>query len=223
MGAFGAAATVGVLLPFSRKHESEADALGLTLMAKAGYDPRASVETWKRMQQLAGGAGTPEFLSTHPSHETRIQDLEALLPAALAEYEKSGRAPVAELPPVGGRKGAPPGGVARTAFTPAREGASAAPRKGEARRGRHPDGRPFLSFQFSFGRDVYLHAVTASGPPGTQTVEAKSGIVADDPKVLSLSRPDKGAPELPAGRYTLTFDGAAGGVRFTERLEYDVR
>ena len=224
MGAFGAATSVGVLLPFSRKHESEADALGLTLMARAGYDPRASVETWKRMGQMAGGGGTPEFLSTHPSHETRIEDLEALMPAAMAEFEKAARAPTAALPGIGGRKGVAKGqGVARTAFNPERDGASAATRKGDARRGRQPDGRPFAAFEFTFGRDVYLHAVKAAGPAGESTVEARSGIAAGDPKVLTLLRPDKGSPEIPPGRYTLTFEGAANGTRFRERLDYDVR
>lgn len=224
LGAFGAAANVGFLLPFSRKHESEADALGLTLMARAGYDPRASVETWKRMQQLAGGGGTPEFLSTHPSHETRIEDLEALMPAALAEYEKASKAPTAVLPKVGGRKGAPKGqGVARAAFSPSRDGGAASPRAGEARRGRSPDGRPGATFEFSFGRDVYLHAVGVSGPAGQAIVEARSGIAGGDRKTLSLLRPDKGDADLPPGRYTLTFEGSASGARFTERLEYALR
>jgi predicted Zn-dependent protease len=87
---FGLGAQVGVLLPFSRKHESEADRIGLHLMARAGYDPREAAEFWRRMD-AGGGAAPPEWLSTHPSHETRIQDLEAWLPEALREYEEARR------------------------------------------------------------------------------------------------------------------------------------
>jgi predicted Zn-dependent protease len=78
----GVGAQVGVILPFSRAQEREADLLGLDLMAKAGFDPQASIPLWRNMS-AAGGAGPPEFLSTHPSHGTRIQDLEAHMPAAL--------------------------------------------------------------------------------------------------------------------------------------------
>lgn len=82
MGLMGAGAQVGILLPFSRTHESEADLIGLDLMAKAGFDPRESVQLWTNMGK-AGGGQTAEFLSTHPSHNTRIQDLEKRMPLAL--------------------------------------------------------------------------------------------------------------------------------------------
>lgn len=88
MGALGAGAQFGVLMPFSRKHESEADHIGLHYMARAGYDPRESIRFWQRMEN-AGGAQPPEFLSDHPSHGTRIQQLEAEMPKALEEYSKS--------------------------------------------------------------------------------------------------------------------------------------
>lgn len=88
MGALGAGAQYGVLMPFSRKHESEADQIGLIYMARAGYDPRESIQFWERMEQ-AGSVQPPEFLSTHPSHGTRIQQLEAEMPKALEEYNKS--------------------------------------------------------------------------------------------------------------------------------------
>lgn len=85
--AYGVGTTVGVILPFSRTHESEADRLGLIFMAMAGYDPSAAVEFWTRMSQQ-GGAKPPEFLSTHPSDETRIADIKKNLPEAMNYYKK---------------------------------------------------------------------------------------------------------------------------------------
>ncbi len=83
--AFGIGSQVGILLPFTRKQESEADRIGLTLMAQAGYDPREAVEFWKRMEQ-AGDGKPPEFLSTHPSGATRIDQIRAWLPKAMEVY-----------------------------------------------------------------------------------------------------------------------------------------
>jgi predicted Zn-dependent protease len=88
MAAYGAGATVGVILPFGRSQESEADHIGLIYMARAGYDPREALSFWKRME-AQGGSQPPEFLATHPSHEHRIKDLEKWMPQAVAEYEKS--------------------------------------------------------------------------------------------------------------------------------------
>jgi predicted Zn-dependent protease len=83
----GAGAAVGVLLPWSRAQESEADHLGLILMAKAGYDPRAARDLWVRMAAASKGAGKPpEFLSTHPSEPTRIQQIEVSMPGAMQYY-----------------------------------------------------------------------------------------------------------------------------------------
>jgi predicted Zn-dependent protease len=76
----------GAALPFGRDHELEADHIGLVLMARAGYDPREAVTFWGRMDQLSGGGGSPEWLSTHPSHETRAQELEELMPMAMEIY-----------------------------------------------------------------------------------------------------------------------------------------
>lgn len=90
MAALGAGAQYGVLLPFSREHESEADEMGLIYMARAGYEPGAAISFWERMSE-AGGAQPPEFMSTHPSHGTRIEHLRALMPRATAEYDR-GRA-----------------------------------------------------------------------------------------------------------------------------------
>ncbi len=82
---------IGVALPFSRSQETEADRIGLILMAKAGYDPSAAIGLWQRMEKKEGGKGAPpEFLSTHPGYETRIQQLRSFLPEALAYYHPRG-------------------------------------------------------------------------------------------------------------------------------------
>ncbi|MEJ2544521.1 MAG: M48 family metallopeptidase [Calditrichaceae bacterium] len=86
MTAFGLGSQVGVMLPFSRLHESEADEMGLIFMAMAGYDPHKAVEFWQRMADL-GGQKPPEFLSTHPSDETRIRKIKEALPKALKYYK----------------------------------------------------------------------------------------------------------------------------------------
>lgn len=78
---------IGVELPFGRGQESEADHLGLILMAKAGYDPRAAIGLWERMAAGQRGGGSPEFLSTHPSGTTRIKQIQGWLPEALQYYQ----------------------------------------------------------------------------------------------------------------------------------------
>ncbi len=85
--AYGAVGQVGVLLPYSRLHESEADRIGLTLMAMAGYDPREAVPFWERMNEM-GGQRTLELLSTHPAPENRINNIKEYLPEALAVYQE---------------------------------------------------------------------------------------------------------------------------------------
>jgi len=101
MAALGAGAQVGVLLPFSRKHESEADYIGILLAADAGYDPRESVALWERMAQMSGGGAPAEFMSTHPSNETRIDQLKKWLPEAMTIYQSKQPVSAAALPPVG--------------------------------------------------------------------------------------------------------------------------
>jgi predicted Zn-dependent protease len=85
--ALGVGAQYGVLLPFSRSQESEADHIGLVLMAKAGYDPHAARDLWVRMGEAAKGQKPPELLSTHPADVTRIKQIEAWLPEALTYYK----------------------------------------------------------------------------------------------------------------------------------------
>jgi predicted Zn-dependent protease len=88
--AYGILGGVGVALPFSRSQETEADRIGLILMAKAGYDPRVAIELWERMEKKEGGKGAPpEFLSTHPGYETRVQQIRSFLPEALSFYQPS--------------------------------------------------------------------------------------------------------------------------------------
>jgi predicted Zn-dependent protease len=86
--ALGLGASVGLILPFSRSQESEADRVGLILMAKAGYDPRVALEVWERMARNEKGA-PPPFLSTHPGYETRVQQLRSFMPEALRYYRSS--------------------------------------------------------------------------------------------------------------------------------------
>ena len=89
VGLLGVGAQYGVLMPYSRVHESEADIIGVDLMAKAGFDPRQSVALWQLMNQASQGQQPAEFLSTHPSHATRIQDLERHMPQAMALYQQA--------------------------------------------------------------------------------------------------------------------------------------
>ncbi|MEN8886900.1 MAG: M48 family metallopeptidase [Winogradskyella sp.] len=88
--AFGIASSVGGMLPFSRGHETEADKIGAYLMAIAGYNPDEGPELWKRMKANSGGQAPPEFLSTHPSNDSRIANLIVLAPKAKAEAKKYG-------------------------------------------------------------------------------------------------------------------------------------
>lgn len=88
--AYGIVSQVGVMLPFSRSHETEADRIGLQIMAIAGYDPTEAAELWRRMKAKSGGQAPPEFMSTHPSNDTRIANLTAWAPLAKEEARKFG-------------------------------------------------------------------------------------------------------------------------------------
>lgn len=91
MTGLGLGAQFGVLLPFSRAHETEADVIGLDLMSRAGFDPRQSVELWKNMKAASGGQAPPEFMSTHPSNDSRIAHLERKVPEVLPQFEMAQR------------------------------------------------------------------------------------------------------------------------------------
>jgi len=86
--AYGLGTNVAVILPWSRAQESEADHIGLILMAKAGYDPSTAVEFWERMSKIQQGGAPPAYLSTHPSDETRIAQIKQWLPEAMTYYQK---------------------------------------------------------------------------------------------------------------------------------------
>lgn len=87
---YGVGTSLLGMLPFSRSHETEADRIGLQIMAIAGYDPYEAAELWKRMKANSGGESPPEFMSTHPSNDTRINNLTVWAPEAKAEAEKFG-------------------------------------------------------------------------------------------------------------------------------------
>lgn len=87
MTAYGVGSQVGLMLPYSRLHETEADHLGLIFMSLAGYDPHAAVGFWERMAVVGGGKKPPQFLSTHPADTTRIRQIKKLLPEAMTYYK----------------------------------------------------------------------------------------------------------------------------------------
>ena len=93
LGAIGVGAQFGILLPFSRRHESEADYLGLRYMARAGFDPREAASFWRVMKRHTGGRSGPELLSTHPSPDTRIKDLSKQAIEYIGIYEANPNKP----------------------------------------------------------------------------------------------------------------------------------
>lgn len=88
-GLLGVGAEYGILMPFSRVQESEADMIGVDLMAKAGFDPRQSIALWQKMEQASQGRQPIEFMSTHPAHATRIQSLEQHMPQAMGLFQQA--------------------------------------------------------------------------------------------------------------------------------------
>jgi predicted Zn-dependent protease len=102
--AYGVGTQVGRVLPHNRQQELEADRIGLMYMARAGYDPRAAIRFWERMEETGKGGGTPAFLSTHPSHGQRIDRLERWLPEALEQFRAARREGVQAREEAGARK-----------------------------------------------------------------------------------------------------------------------
>jgi predicted Zn-dependent protease len=101
LAGLGLGVQVGVLLPYGRTQESEADVIGLDLMAHAGFDPRQSVELWMNMIAASGGKAPPQWLSTHPASENRIKSLQSRMEEAMATYRQarhSGKAPACQRP-----------------------------------------------------------------------------------------------------------------------------
>lgn len=88
MTAFGVGSQLGVMLPYSRLHESEADHLGLIFMAMAGYNPQSAINFWQRMADMKGGQAPPQILSTHPSDAKRIENIQKWMPEAMKYYRK---------------------------------------------------------------------------------------------------------------------------------------
>jgi predicted Zn-dependent protease len=91
LSAYGAGSQVGILLPFSRSHELEADRYGLLFTAMAGYNPQEAIGLWERMEKLSNGQKPPEFLSTHPAEGRRIEQLQKYMPEALQYYKPQGK------------------------------------------------------------------------------------------------------------------------------------
>ena len=89
LAALGLGAQFGVLLPYSREHESEADTIGLYLMSKAGFNPSEAVELWRNMKRASGGEAPPEFMSTHPSNDSRIKAIQSELQQATPIYKNA--------------------------------------------------------------------------------------------------------------------------------------
>jgi predicted Zn-dependent protease len=110
MAALGAGVNVGVLLPFSRSHESEADRLGLMLAADAGYDPEAAIRVWQNMAAMSDGERPPEILSTHPDPLRRIENMRQWMPEAKRRFAASNKKPNGRLPGAkgGGNDSVPP-------------------------------------------------------------------------------------------------------------------
>lgn len=208
----GLGMSVGILLPFSREQETEADWLGLQLAAKAGFDPRAGIAVWERMAKAGGGGGV-EFLSTHPGHDTRIANMRAWMPDAMALYEASPKRTIALLPrPSEARAVASSGGGGGV--------------PGFSARGCAHDniqGKAAVSFEFAMSRAAYLKEVHVSGPGGiVTTLPIGAPLEANAPRRVNIWRASPADPPLPPGRWTLTFRGNSSGEPFSKTVRYSL-
>ncbi len=223
LACYGLASNLAVLLPYSREHEAEADTIGLELMAKAGYDPKAGVEVWKRMEKISPNS-TPEFLSTHPSHGSRIEELEKQVPAVMAKHGTAAKAPVAKLPAISGLRsgaGAATGDALAAGPAPPAEGVTIQP--SGCQRGALQDGRKAVFFAFTPNRDVYVASVKVEAPGGAScTFEPKEGTHAGAARTVFVNRSAAAEPDFEAGRYTVRFSGRSSGRSFEAVCHYDV-
>jgi predicted Zn-dependent protease len=220
MAAYGLGVNVGILLPYSRDHESEADRIGLMLAAQAGYDPREGPEVWRRMAQRAGGGGTPEFLSTHPSHETRIENMNQWMPEAMRIYEASAKRHSAPLAKVSAGRSGPPG--RGEAAIPA-EAARTSVQRGGYRRAMTPQNAHAITFDFKFAEDVWLESIKVETPGrGTVPIEANLSVMGGMTKQFSIYNLNAQDPPLPTGSYRATFVGKSAGRTFSVPVTYSV-
>jgi predicted Zn-dependent protease len=199
-GLIGLGLAVGVLLPYSRENETEADEFGLLLAARAGYDPRRAVELWTRMGQSSGD-GPPEFLSTHPDPGTRVKNMEKWMPSAMAAYEKSARHKSEPLAEPGRARIDPrrPTSEEVLALEGSKRGASGA------------------EFALKPRRDVFLKRVSVEGPDGrTAAVNANAGLPGGRRRVLALTN---AAP----GKYEFTLEGAVDGRPWSQKVVATVK
>ena len=216
--AYGLGATVGVLLPWGRTQESEADRIGLDLMAKAGYDPHAALGLWERMQKKEGRQRAPEFLSTHPGPGQRAESIRGWLPEALAHYRPTpeqaaeGSQP---LPGIGKARGA--------ALPPPAPPPTPAIREGRWER----EGPASLRFVFALDRPVALRGAEIRGPGGIiYQIFLEARLEANQRETITLPPGAVPGGVPPAGTYTLTLTGHfpdPAGQPFTAERTYAVR
>ena len=215
--AYGLGATVGVLLPWGRTQEAEADHIGLILMAKAGYDPHAALSLWERMQKTEGRQRAPEFLSTHPGPGRRIESIRAWLPEALPYYR-----PTPEQAAEGGQA-LPAIGTTRRAAAPPPLPPTPAIREGRWER----EATAGLRFVFALDRPVAIQGAEIRGPEGIiYQVFLEARLEANQRETITLPPGAVPGGVPPAGTYTLTLKGRfpdPAGQPFTAERTYAVR
>ena len=215
--AYGLGATVGVLLPWGRTQEAEADHIGLILMAKAGYDPHAALSLWERMQKTEGRQRAPEFLSTHPGPGRRIESIRAWLPEALPYYR-----PTPEQAAEGGQA-LPAIGTTRRAAVPPPLPPTPAIHEGRWER----EATAGLRFVFALDRPVAIQGAEIRGPEGIiYQVFLEARLEANQREAITLPPEAMPGGVPPAGTYTLTIKGRfpdPAGQPFTAERTYAVR
>ncbi|MBI1372855.1 MAG: M48 family metalloprotease [Phycisphaera sp.] len=230
MTAFGAGAQYGVLLPYSRSHESDADKLGLEIAARAGYDPREGPHVWERMVKLYGD-GPPKWLSTHPTPTSRIENLEKLAPQYMKYYNAAEKAPHAtdKLPPIQpGKTDAPPAGTgagAATAFSGGMAPSSIDVR-GTGFRVLQRQGAgvaQVLEFAFQAGAPCFVYSAQVDGPGGfRQSWDGGASVLPGSNAVLHFDYSRDGRTPPPRGTYTLTVRGSQSGHPFERSMRYSL-